>query len=103
MKSVGIKQTQGAIEISVLDGRQQFLREVRRRVVCDDSYVRAAVAQQRRKVFSFFCIHVDEIKMIERRRYFEGAGGNPFDRSPRPLRYVNASPAECIDVIFLKP
>jgi hypothetical protein len=40
--------------------------------------------------------------MIERRRYSKGARGATLDLSARPLGYMDASAAECVDVVFFQ-
>src|ERR1700681_1707766 len=58
---------------------------------------------KRCKMFRLISVHVDEIKMIKRRGYFEGARRTTFNLSSRALRYVDPRPAERINVIFFQP
>jgi hypothetical protein len=75
------------------------LREVRRRIVCDDVNVTSALAKGR-EVLRFVRVHVDKIKMIEWRRHFKGARGTAFDLPPRSLGYMDAPTTERVDVVF---
>ena len=99
---LGKAHTQSAVELFVLDNRQQLLCEVRCCVVRDDVDITSAPAKLR-EARRFPWVHVDKIKMVERRGHFEGTGGATLDLSACPLRNMNASPAECVDVVFSQP
>jgi len=99
MQPIGVEQAQSAVELFVLDGRQQLLCKVRCCVVGDNIYITSALTK-RREVRRFLRVHVDKIKMIERRGHFEGARRTTFDLFARPLRYMDAGPAECVDIIL---
>src|ERR1035437_6784393 len=101
MQAIWIQETQGAVVISILNLRQQFLCQDVVAIAGADMNV-APVSAKRAKVIGLLRIKVYKIVSIEWRGDFQSPRRTAFNYGAGCLLDVSARPAETVNVVFFQ-